>query len=486
MTSGDLAERFRTELDSLLQQTAAACAENAQTAGLLVALSGGPDSVALLSLAAGWAADRGQALVAAHFNHRLRGAEADQDEVFCRELCEQFEVPLLTGGADPRPLARQRGRGLEEAARHLRLGFLAEVRAAHGLTAVATGHHRDDQAETVLMRVCRGTGLDGLRGRNLKGIELAIPLQRLTVVTGVSGSGKSTAVHDTLHRLLAARLHRARKRPEPHGDLSGLEHLQAVVLVDQSPIGRTSRSTPATYTGLYGHIRKLFAQTNLARIRGYDAGRFSFNTAGGRCAACEGAGVRRLTMDFLPDVEVPCEECEGRRFDRETLEVTFKGRSIAQLLDMSVDQALDLLQTVPPCRKILGIMQGVGLGYLRLGQAAATLSGGEAQRLKLVKELSRGGDRPTLYILDEPTTGLHFCDVDRLLQVLARLIGQGNSVLVIEHNPEVIRRADWIIDLGPEGGSAGGELLVAGSLEDVAACERSYTGAMLRQQVQRP
>jgi excinuclease ABC subunit A len=322
--------------------------------------------------------------------------------------------------------------------------------------------------------------LADLRGRNLKGFELAVPLARLTVVTGVSGSGKSTAVHDTLYRLLAARLHRARRRPEPHGELRGGEDLQAVVLVDQSPIGRTPRSTPATYTGLYGHIRKLFAQTSLARIRGYEAGRFSFNTAGGRCAACEGAGVRRLTMDFLPDVEVPCEQCQGSRFDRETLEVTFKGRSIAQVLEMSVDQALDLLGAVPPCRKILATMQGVGLGYLRLGQTGATLSGGEAQRLKLVKELARGGSRATLYILDEPTTGLHFCDVDRLLHVLERLIGQGNTVLVIEHNPEVIRRADWIVDLGPEGGAAGGELVAAGSLADVAACERSYTGAMLR------
>ena len=324
--------------------------------------------------------------------------------------------------------------------------------------------------------------LAGLRGRNLKDIELAVPLERLTVVTGVSGSGKSTAVHDTLYRVLAGRLHRARKRPEPHGELTGLEHLQAVVLVDQSAIGRTPRSTPATYTGLYSHVRKLFAQTNLARIRGYGAGRFSFNTAGGRCSACEGAGVKRLSMDFLPDVEVPCDDCNGRRFDRETLEVHFKGRDVAQVLDMSVDQALVLLESVPPCRKILETMQGVGLGYLRLGQAGATLSGGEAQRLKLVKELARGGMRPTLYILDEPTTGLHFCDVNRLLQVLERLISKGNTVLVIEHNPEVIRRADWIIDVGPEGGAEGGELVVEGSLLTVAAEQRSYTGAMLRDQ----
>jgi len=323
--------------------------------------------------------------------------------------------------------------------------------------------------------------LRGLSGRNLKDIDLALPLERLTVVTGVSGSGKSTAVHDTLFRILSGRLHRARKRPEAFRDLEGLEHLKAVVLVDQSPIGRSPRSTPATYTGLFGHIRKLFAQTSLALIRGYEAGRFSFNTVGGRCATCEGAGVRRLTMDFLPDVEVLCEDCGGRRYDRETLEVHFKGHDIAQVLDMSVDQALELLESVPHCRKILETMQGVGLGYLRLGQAGATLSGGEAQRLKLVKELSRGGTRPTLYILDEPTTGLHFCDVDRLLQVLQRLIAKGNSVLVIEHNPEVIRRADWVIDLGPEGGAAGGELVVAGTLNEVAACDRSYTGMMLKE-----
>jgi len=321
----------------------------------------------------------------------------------------------------------------------------------------------------------------GLRGRNLAGIDLEIPLERLTVVTGVSGSGKSTAVHDTLYRALAGRLHRAIKRPEPFDELTGLEHLKAVVLVDQSPIGRTPRSTPATYTGLYGPIRNLFAQTNLARMRGYGAGRFSFNTAGGRCPVCEGAGRRRLTMDFLPDVEVVCEECGGRRFDRETLEVHFKGHDIAGVLDMSVDRAAEVFASVPQCRRILEVMQGVGLGYLRLGQAGATLSGGEAQRLKLVKELSRGGSRPTLYILDEPTTGLHFCDVDRLLDVLRQLLGKGNSVLVIEHHPDVIRRADWVIDLGPEGGAAGGRLVAAGDLSVVMAADDSYTGAMLRE-----
>ncbi len=323
--------------------------------------------------------------------------------------------------------------------------------------------------------------LTGMRGRNLKNIDFEVPLGQLTVVTGVSGSGKSSAVHETLYRALAGKLHRARKRPAPFDKMTGDELLNSVVLVNQTPIGRSPRSTPATYTGLYNHIRTLFAQTSLAKMRGYKAGRFSFNTAGGRCPVCEGAGLRRLTMDFLPDVEVLCEECNGRRFDRETLEVHFKGCDIASLLEMTVEEALVLLDKIPPCRKILEIMEGVGLGYLRLGQSGGTLSGGEAQRIKLVKELVKGGARHTLYILDEPTTGLHFCDVDRLMNVLGRLIGQDNSVLVIEHHSEVIRRADHIIDLGPEGGGLGGHLVASGTMQDVMAVDESYTGAMLRE-----
>jgi excinuclease ABC subunit A len=322
--------------------------------------------------------------------------------------------------------------------------------------------------------------MTGLRGRNLKDIDLEIPLGVLTVVTGVSGSGKSTAVHDTLYRALAGKLHRARRQPEPFAELSGEEQLGSVVLVDQSPIGRSPRSTPATYTGLYNHIRKLYAQTSLARMRGYKSGRFSFNTAGGRCPVCEGAGLRRLTMDFLPDVEILCEECGGRRFDRETLDVHFKGCDIARVLDMTVEEAHALLENIPACRKILEVMEGVGLGYLRLGQSGGTLSGGEAQRIKLVKELVKGGTKHTLYILDEPTTGLHFCDVDRLMNVLGRLIAQGNTVLVIEHNSEVIRRADHVVDLGPEGGAAGGQVVASGDLEAIMSSAESYTGAMLR------
>jgi excinuclease ABC subunit A len=321
--------------------------------------------------------------------------------------------------------------------------------------------------------------MTGLRGRNLKNITLEIPLGRLTVVTGVSGSGKSTALHDTFYRALAARLHQARAAPEPYRDLSGVADIKAVALVDQSPIGRTPRSTPATYTGLFNHVRKMFALTTLARMRGYSPGRFSFNTPGGRCDRCDGAGVRRLTMDFLPDVEVVCDTCGGLRYNPETLEVHFKGHNIAQILEMTVQEASEYLANIPACRKILQTMLGVGLGYLRLGQAGATLSGGEAQRIKLVKELVKGGQRHTLYILDEPTTGLHYCDVDRLLQVLGRLLERGHTVVVIEHNPDVIRRADHIIDLGPEGGDGGGQVVVAGTLQAVMAEPRSHTGAML-------
>jgi len=322
--------------------------------------------------------------------------------------------------------------------------------------------------------------MTGLRGRNLQGIDLAVPLRRLTVVTGVSGSGKSTAVHETLYRALARRLHRASAEPGPFDRLAGDEALKSVVLVDQSPIGRSPRSTPATYSGLMGPVRRLFAATSLAKMRGYGADRFSFNTGPGRCPQCEGAGVRRLTMDFLPDVDVPCEACGGQRFGPETLEVTFKGRNVAEVLEMPVEEAREFLGNVPACRRILEVMDGVGLGYLRLGQSGATLSGGEAQRLKLSRELARGGRGDSLYILDEPTTGLHFCDVDRLLDILARLTAKGHTVLVIEHNPEVVRRADWVIDLGPDGGAAGGRVLAQGPLAAVMACAESHTGAMLR------
>ena len=323
--------------------------------------------------------------------------------------------------------------------------------------------------------------LRGLTGRNLKNIDLEIPLARLTVVTGVSGSGKSTAVHETLYRQLAHDLHGAGRKPAPFTAIEGVEHLNSVILVDQSPIGRSPRSTPATYTGLMTPISKLFSQTTLAKMRGYEPNRFSFNTGAGRCVECEGAGVRRLTMDFLPDVEVPCEACEGRRFNDETLEIHFKGKTIAGVLDMPAEEALAFFDAIPACRRILQLMDEVGLGYLRLGQTGATLSGGEAQRLKLSRELSRGRQSKSLYILDEPTTGLHFCDVSRLMDIVGRLVAQGQTVVVIEHNAEVIRRADHVVDLGPEGGAEGGWIVAQGGLDDLMAAPGSYTGLMLKE-----
>lgn len=318
------------------------------------------------------------------------------------------------------------------------------------------------------------------RARNLRDVDIAIPLGRFVVVTGVSGSGKSTAIHDVLHRALARQLHNAAARPGEHDAIEGVERIGKVILIDQAPIGRSPRSTPATFTQLYGHLRKLMAQTPQARTRGFGAGRFSFNTKGGRCEACAGAGVRTLAMDFLPEVKVVCDECRGQRFNRQTLEITWKGHDIASLLDLDVESARRLLSAVPPIERILATLEAVGLGYLKLGQRADTLSGGEAQRLKLARELSRPSQGDTLYLLDEPTTGLHFDDVEQLLSVLEQLVEKGNTVVVIEHQPDIIQAADWVIDLGPGGGNEGGEVVVAGPVGSVLECGRSRTGAMLR------
>ena len=320
----------------------------------------------------------------------------------------------------------------------------------------------------------------GMRAHNLRDVDLSVPLGRFVVVTGVSGSGKSTAIHDVLHRALARRLHNAAARPGDHDSLEGDDQIGKVILINQGAIGRSPRSTPATFTNLYGHLRKLMAQTPQAKTRGFAAGRFSFNTRGGRCEVCSGAGVRTLAMDFLPEVKVVCDECRGQRFNRQTLEITWKGHNIAQLLGLDVESARALLSAVPPIERILGTLEAVGLGYLKLGQRADTLSGGEAQRLKLARELSRPSQGDTLYLLDEPTTGLHFQDVEQLLGVLQRLVDKGNSVLVIEHQPDIIQAADWVIDLGPGGGHAGGDVVVAGPVESVLECDSSHTGAMLR------
>jgi len=318
------------------------------------------------------------------------------------------------------------------------------------------------------------------RGNNLKNVTAEIPLGLFTCVTGVSGGGKSTLLVDTLYKAIARRLNGASEAPAPHDRIEGLEHLDKVIDIDQSPIGRTPRSNPATYTGAFTPIREWFAGLPEARARGYEPGRFSFNVKGGRCEACEGDGVIKIEMHFLPDVYVTCDVCKGKRYNRETLEVTFKGKSIADVLDMTVEEAADFFRAVPRVRDTLMTLHRVGLDYVHVGQQATTLSGGEAQRVKLAKELSKRATGRTLYILDEPTTGLHFHDVKKLLDVLHELTDQGNSVVVIEHNLEVIKTADWIIDLGPEGGDGGGEIVAAGPPEEIVREKRSYTGQFLK------
>jgi excinuclease ABC subunit A len=317
------------------------------------------------------------------------------------------------------------------------------------------------------------------RGNNLKNVTAEIPLGLFTCVTGVSGGGKSTLLVDTLYKAIARKLNGASEAPAPHDRIEGLEHLDKVIDIDQSPIGRTPRSNPATYTGAFTPIREWFAGLPEAKARGYEPGRFSFNVKGGRCEACQGDGVIKIEMHFLPDVYVTCDVCNGKRYNRETLEVVFKNKSIADVLDMTVDEAQDFFKAVPRVRNVLELLQRVGLGYIHVGQQATTLSGGEAQRVKLAKELSKRATGRTLYILDEPTTGLHFHDVAKLLDVLHELVETGNTVVVIEHNLEVIKTADWLIDLGPEGGDGGGEIVAAGTPEEIAKVKRSYTGQFL-------
>jgi len=315
---------------------------------------------------------------------------------------------------------------------------------------------------------------------NLKHIDVRFPLGKFICVTGVSGSGKSSLVIEVLYKALAQRMYRAKDKPGRHETILGLENLDKVINIDQSPIGRTPRSNPATYTNVFTYIRELFASLPESRMRGYKPGRFSFNVKGGRCEACRGDGTIRIEMQFLPDVWVPCEVCHGLRFNRETLQIRYKGKNIADVLDMTVEEALRFFQNIPRIRNKLQTLYDVGLGYIKLGQSATTLSGGEAQRVKLSRELSRRATGRTLYLLDEPTTGLHFADIEKLLAVLSRLVDQGNTVIVIEHNLDVIKHADWIIDLGPEGGDAGGWVIAEGTPEQVAQVEKSYTGQYLR------
>jgi excinuclease ABC subunit A len=362
-------------------------------------------------------------------------------------------------------------------------GSLADIQAVE---ASLTGQYVSGKRSIPVPRQRRRPGerwieITGVREHNLKNVTARVPLGVFTCITGVSGSGKSSLVNDVLLRALMQAIYRSRTSPGRYTSLAGQEHLDKVIDVDQSPIGRTPRSNPATYTGVFDHVRRLFAQTPEAKVRGYQPGRFSFNVKGGRCEACQGDGTIKIDMQFLPDIYVPCEVCKGARYNRETLEVHYKGHNIADVLDMSVEEALGLFGSIPPIARHLQTLNDVGLGYIKLGQPAPTLSGGEAQRVKLASELAKRATGRTLYVLDEPTTGLHFDDVHKLLEVLHRLADAGNSVIVIEHNLDVIKTSDWILDLGPEGGDRGGEIIAQGPPERVAAAPGSYTGHFLRE-----
>jgi len=332
--------------------------------------------------------------------------------------------------------------------------------------------HRVDPERTLTV--------EGARGNNLKRITLKLPVGVFVCVTGVSGSGKSTLINDTLYHAVARHLYGSTTEPAPYDDMQGIEFFDKVISVDQSPIGRTPRSNPATYTGLFTPIRELFAQVKAARERGYGPGRFSFNVKGGRCEACQGDGLIKVEMHFLPDIYVPCDVCHGQRYNRETLDIRYKDKNIHEVLAMTVEQAYPFFEPVPAVARKLSTLLDVGLGYITLGQSATTLSGGEAQRVKLALELSKRDTGRTLYILDEPTTGLHFHDIEMLLTVLHRLRDHGNTVVVIEHNLDVIKTADWVIDLGPEGGAGGGTILVEGPPEEIAKTPASYTGRYLK------
>ncbi len=361
-------------------------------------------------------------------------------------------------------------------------GTPAQVMAQEGsLTADYLSGRRSIAVPQQRRNPKKGTlTLTGATENNLKNVTLKVPLGTLTVVTGVSGSGKSSLITDTLAPALANRLNHAHKRTGPYRKITGLEHLDKVINIDQSPIGRTPRSNPATYIGLWDDIRALFASTQESKARGYSPGRFSFNVSGGRCEACKGDGQIKIEMHFLPDIYVPCEVCNGQRYNRETLQVTYRGKNISEVLDMTVEDALAFFENIPGIKRKLQTLFDVGLGYIRLGQPATTLSGGEAQRVKLASELQKRSTGKTFYILDEPTTGLHFEDVRQLLEVLQRLVSSGNTVLVIEHNLDVVKSADHIVDLGPEGGDRGGTIIAQGTPEQVAKVEASHTGRFIK------
>lgn len=364
-------------------------------------------------------------------------------------------------------------------------GTPKEILAANTLT---TSYLNGSKEVAIPITRRKGSGLklslQGATGNNLKNVNVDFPLGTLTLVTGVSGSGKSSLITGTLYPILNKHFFRAKATPMPYKSIEGLEHIDKVIEIDQSPIGRTPRSNPSTYTGVFSDIRTLFVQLPEAKIRGYKPGRFSFNVKGGRCETCQGAGLKIIEMNFLPDVQVPCETCQGKRYNRETLEVRYRGKSISDVLDMSIDEAVPFFENIPSIYRKIKTLQDVGLGYLTLGQSSTTLSGGEAQRVKLATELSKKDTGNTFYILDEPTTGLHFEDVNVLLGVINRLVDRGNTVLIIEHNLDVVKTADWVIDMGPEGGRNGGQLMFAGVPEDLIKEKKNETARFLKLEMQ--
>jgi excinuclease ABC subunit A len=363
-------------------------------------------------------------------------------------------------------------------------GTPAEILKEHTITAM---YLNGEMKIEVPKKRRSGNGktlkLSGASGNNLKNVTIEIPLGQLTCVTGVSGSGKSTLINETLYPILNAYYFNGVKKPKPYKKIEGLEHIDKVIDIDQSPIGRTPRSNPATYTEVFTEIRNLFTMTSESMIRGYKAGRFSFNVKGGRCETCEGSGVRTIEMNFLPDVYVECETCQGKRFNRETLEIRFKGKSISDVLNMTVDEAVPFFEMIPKIHRKIKTIQDVGLGYITLGQQSTTLSGGEAQRIKLAGELSKKDTGNTFYILDEPTTGLHFEDIRVLMEVINKLVDKGNSILIIEHNMDVIKLADYIIDIGPEGGKGGGDVVAKGTPEEIIKNKKSYTAQFLKKEL---